>query len=75
MIIVLEQSLEALVLARIEQVNSRKEGPAGSTQGVVFATPATVQLSLESALALVESFGSELDDIEGVHDRDRLRER
>ncbi len=69
-----EQAGQPLALAVGEQVSASVLSPAGAIERVVGAAAVTVQILLDPATAPVQGVAGETHDVEGVHDRGRVRQ-
>ena len=69
-----EELVKALVLAVGEQVSPGVQGPPRGVERVALASAVSVQFLLDSAAALIESVPGQPDDVEGIHNRDGVRQ-
>ncbi|SPB32204.1 hypothetical protein MAJHIDBO_02200 [Propionibacterium freudenreichii subsp. shermanii] len=69
-----EELVKVLVLAVGEQVSPGVQGPPRGVERVALASAVSVQFLLDSAAALIESVPGQPDDVEGIHNRDGVRQ-
>ena len=67
-----EQACDPLLLLGREQISACVQSPPRSIQGVFRSSTMTSGLLLNTTTNIIESITGELDDMEGVHDFDRI---
>src|SRR5699024_4455285 len=70
-----EQDAEPLALALGQQAGAGMESAPSLVERIVLLASALVKLLLDPAATVIQSVSSEANDVEGIHDGDRSRQR
>ena len=69
-----KETAESLELACSEQIEAGVKEPSCPVEGIVFAASTAMDLLLDTLPGRVQGVADELDDMERIHHRDRVRD-